>query len=104
MDVNGRVQFRETPGSARVIEMDVAEEHVADVARIETMLGGFARDIVEGRFRAGIEKDRAIVCLEQSRRDDAGPAEMLGIENVDHSPPRGVKLGRGFFGATPRAV
>src|SRR5437588_2096048 len=104
MHVDRRAQFREPPGRAGVIEMDMTEKDAPNVARIEPKFAELVRDIVEGRFRPGIEKRQPIVRFERGRCDDAGPAEMLRIENVNHSSPRGVKLGRGFFGAVPRAV
>ena len=104
MDVDRRAEFGETPRRAGVIEMDVAEKNVPDIAGSESKFAEFALDILEGRFRSGIEKHRAFIALEQSRRDDAGPAKMLRIENVNHSSPLGDKLGREFFGVVPRAV
>src|SRR5205085_11313617 len=104
MHVDRRAQLREPPGRAGVIEMDVAEKDAPNVARIEPKFAEFVRDVIEGRFRPGVEKRQPIVRFERGRCDDAGPAEMLRIENVNHSSPRGVKLGRGFFGAVPRAV
>src|SRR6478752_1044854 len=84
MNVDRGAQLRETPGGAPMIEMDVAEKNVPDIARAGTETAQFRGDVLESRFRSGIEKDRAFVGLEQSRGDDAGPVEMLGIENVDH--------------------
>src|SRR5947207_165044 len=84
MDVNGRAQLGETPGGAGVIEMNMAEEDVPDIARIGTKFAKFARQRVESRFRPGIEKHRPLIGLERSRGDNAASAEMLRIENVNH--------------------
>jgi hypothetical protein len=106
MNVDRRAELGEAPGRSGVIEMDVTEKDVANVARREAESGKLVRDAGKRRFRAGIEKHRAIVRLEHGCRDDAAPAEMLGVENVDHDDdsPLGARLGCGFFGAVPRAV
>ena len=84
MDIDRRAQFGETPRGAGVIEMNVAEKNVANVARRDAELRERGCDGVERRFRSGIEKHRAFVCLEQGRRDDATAAEMQSVENVNH--------------------
>src|SRR6476620_2055862 len=67
--------------------MDVAKKNVANIPRLGAEFGERARDVIEGRFRAGIEKDRAFIGLERGCGDDAGPAEMLSIEDVNHRAP-----------------
>jgi hypothetical protein len=106
MHVNYRAEFRETPRRAGMIEMDVTEKNMPDITDGEAPLRKLRDHGLEGRLRAGIEKDQAIIGLERSRGDDAAPAEVLRIENVNHyqSSLLGDKLGRGFFGAVPRAV
>ena len=84
MHVNRRAEFRETPGGAGMIEMNVTEENVADILNAETSFRKLRGHRLEGRFRAGIEKDQSIVCLEDGRGDDARAAKMSGIEHVHH--------------------
>ncbi len=61
MDVNRRAELREAPGRAGVIEMNMAEENMPDILKAEASLGKLRGDGLEGRFRAGVEKDQAIV-------------------------------------------
>ena len=84
MDMNRRAQLGETPRRARVIEMDMAEKNVAHIVRREIRRAHRGREILEGRVRPGIEEGDAVVRLERGDGDDAGPAEMLRVENVDH--------------------
>jgi hypothetical protein len=65
--------------------MDVAEKDVQDIPGIDADFSQLISDRFECRFRAGIEKDRAVIGFEQCRGDDAGSSEMLSIENVDHA-------------------
>src|SRR5436190_12581784 len=104
MNVDRRAELGEPPGGPGVIEMNVTQENVANVARFGAELAQFVSDRFKSRFRSGIEKGQALAGFEGRHRDDAAAAEMLRIQDVNHSPPRGVKLGFGFFGATPRAV
>src|SRR5213078_4038301 len=63
MDINRRAQFGEAPRGAGVIEMDVAEKNVTNVTRLSAELGERGSEVVEGRFRASIEKNRTFVGL-----------------------------------------
>ena len=47
MHVNGGTEFRETPGRARVVEMNVAQEHVPHIARFEAASLDFTRESFE---------------------------------------------------------
>ena len=84
MDVNGRAEFRETPRGAGVIEMNVTEKHVPDVFGGETRLLELFGYVREGRLRSRVEEHESIVSLDRCRRDDASPAELPRIENMDH--------------------
>ena len=84
MDVDSRSRFGETPRRARVIEMNVAEENVANVRSREPSLRKIDHDVVESGFGAGVEKRDAVIGLECSRGDDPGMAELSGIEDVEH--------------------
>src|SRR6476619_7671183 len=67
--------------------MDVAKKNVANIPRLGAEFGERARDVIEGRFRAGIEKDGAFIGLERGGSDNAGAIEMLSIEDVNHRVP-----------------
>jgi hypothetical protein len=84
VDVNRRAKLRETPGGAGVIEMDMAEENMPDIPDAEASLRQLRDHGLEGRLRTGIEENQAVIGLKDSRGDDAAPAEMLRIEDVNH--------------------
>ena len=84
MNMNRRAQFGETPRRSRVIEVDVAEENVAHVVRRKAGCAHRRGNIPESRVRAGVEKDDAVTRLERGHGDDAGPAQVQGVEDVDH--------------------
>ena len=87
MDVNGRAEFRETPGSSSVIEMNMTEKDVPNVVGGETRFVELLGHIREGRFRSGVEEHKPLTSLEGRRRNDAPPAELSCIENMDvHGP------------------
>ena len=46
--VNGGTEFGETPGRARVVEMNVAQENVPHIARFEAASLDFTRESFEG--------------------------------------------------------
>lgn len=83
MDVNGCAEIREPPRRAGVIEVDVANKYVPHISRLEAMRAQFGGDIVERRFRSGIEERDAVSSFQRGRRDDSGPAKLSCIENVD---------------------
>ena len=88
MDVNGRAEFREAPCGAGMIEMDVTEKHVPDVSGRETSSAESFSHVRERRLRPGVEEDESIVSLDRRRRDNARPAELPCVENVDHHCPQ----------------
>ena len=45
---NGGAEFGETPGRARVVEMNVAQEHVLHIARFKAAALDFTRESFEG--------------------------------------------------------
>ena len=95
MDVNGRAEFRETPGGAGVIEMNVTEKHVPDILGGESRPPELFGQVDEGRLRSGVEEHKPIAGLERGRGDDAGPAELPRIENMDgHGTQCRLKLCR----------
>ena len=87
MNVNRRAQFGETPRRSRVIEVDVAEKDVTHIVRRKAGRTHGRGNILESRVRAGVEKDDAVTRLERGHRDDARPAQVQGVENVDHLMP-----------------
>jgi hypothetical protein len=84
MDVNRRAEFREAPRSTSVIKMNMTEKYLPDVlggkARLPELLGY----VVEGRLRSGVEEQEPIVRLDRCRGDNASPAELSRIENMNH--------------------
>ena len=83
MDVNRRAKFREAPGRAGMIEMDVAEKHVPDIFGGEAGLLKLLGQADEGRLRTGVEEHESVVRFEGGGGDDAWPAELPRIENMD---------------------
>jgi hypothetical protein len=63
--------------------MNVTEKHVPNVFGGETDFVELLGHIREGRFGASVEEHEIIVSLEGRCRDDASPAELLCIENMD---------------------
>jgi hypothetical protein len=83
MDVNGRAEFRETPGGPSMIEMNVTEKDVANVVGGETRFLEFSSQVREGRLRSSVEKHKPLASLEGRRRNDTSPAELLCVENMN---------------------
>src|SRR5207237_8098201 len=55
MHVN-RCSFRETPGGAGMVEMNVTQKNMAHVFRVRPGLSERSSHVTEGRFRAGSEQ------------------------------------------------
>lgn len=72
MDVNVRAKLGESPGRPGVVEMDVAEKHMADMARRKTDGAQFGGDIGKCRFGTAIEKCQPFAGFDSGRRGDAG--------------------------------
>ena len=66
-----------------MIEMNVAEENVADIVRFEAGFAKIVNHVVERRFRSGIEKRDSVIRLERGRGNDTGVAKLSRIENVN---------------------
>src|SRR5438132_2585177 len=79
--VNGCSQFSKAPRRTRVIEMNVTEENVAHIFRCESHLAKIDNDIIERRFRTGIEKRNAFVRFQRSCGNDAGTAKLASVQN-----------------------
>ena len=89
MDVNGRsfsasAARAKTPRGAGVIEVNVAQKNMAHVFGPEANLAKPGHHIVEGGFRTGIEKGEAVIGFKRSSGDDAGAAELVSVDDVDH--------------------
>ena len=48
MNINGGAQLSETPGRTGMVEMNVAEEDVANIARFEANSPELVRNVIEG--------------------------------------------------------
>ena len=97
VDVDRRSRFRETPGGAGMIEMNMAKENLPNVVRRKTRRTHRRRDLLEGRVRPGIEKRDAVVRLERGDSDDPGAVEVKGIEDVDQSRAHSHSIVLGGF-------
>jgi hypothetical protein len=88
MNVNSRSELRETPRGTGVIEVDVTKKHVPDVFCRETSSAQSFNHVAERRLRPGIEQNDSIASLECRGRDNARPAELPSVENVDDHCPQ----------------
>jgi hypothetical protein len=88
MNVNRGPKLGESPGRAGVVKMNMTEEDVPNVVSGSTNLPKRGDDIVKGRLRTGIEKDKAVVRFQRRRGDDARPAELNGVEDVNFQKKR----------------
>ena len=75
--------FGKAPRGAGVVKMDVTEENMANISRCEASFAKIDNDIIERRFRPGIQKRYAIVRFECSRGDNAGPTELSGVKHMN---------------------
>ena len=69
---------------ARVVEVDVAEQQVADVAEREPAPCEARLQRVDRRRRPAVEERRAVVGVEQIRGDGALVAEVVEIDQLGH--------------------
>lgn len=83
MDVNGGAKLGETPGRPRVIKMNMTEEDMLNVVSGRPNIFKRSDNVVEGRFRPGIEKGEAVVSFERGCGDNAWPPELNGVEDVN---------------------
>ncbi len=82
--VYGRALFRQSPGRAGVIEVDVTEEEMPHVIRREADRFHPCDNVLEGGFRAAIEEGEAVVRFEHRGGDDLGALELKGVDDMDH--------------------
>ena len=83
MDVNRRAEFRKAPGGAGVVEMNVAQKHVPDIFGSEACPLELPGQVYESRLWTGVEEHKPIVRLDRCCGDNAAPAELPRIENMD---------------------
>ena len=62
----------ENAGSARVVEMDVREEKMANVSELEATFGEPCLQRGNARRRTAVEERGSVVGVEQVARDDSG--------------------------------
>ena len=67
-----------------MIEMNVTQKNMTNIVRVQAGLAKSINDILERRFRPGIEQDQSLVRFECSGGDDAGSTQLSSVENVDH--------------------
>src|SRR5437016_7889165 len=82
MHVN-RCSFRETPGGAGMVEMNVTQKNMAHVFRVRPGLAESSSHVIEGRFRAGVEQCDTVVRPERGRGHNPGTAKWSRSNNGD---------------------
>jgi len=81
VDINHCPKLGESPRCAGVIEVNVTKENMTNVFGREASISEIRDDVLESRFRAGVEQRDAVICFECGYGNDAGPAELARIEN-----------------------
>src|SRR5439155_22327611 len=75
-----RMPPHEGPRRAGVIEMDVREQDVADIAERRSAFTQSALEVSEARSRAAVEEGGAVLRLQEVRADDALDALMVQVD------------------------
>jgi hypothetical protein len=83
MNINRGPKLGESPGRAGVVKMNMTEEDVPNVVSRRTKPPKRSYDIVKGRLRSGVEKDKALIRFQRGRCNDAQPADLNGVEGVN---------------------
>jgi hypothetical protein len=83
MHIDTSISFREAPGGTGVIEMNMAQENMANVLQGEAGFAKIDNYIFESRFCAGIEERDAVLRFESSGCDNAWSSEVPCIKNVN---------------------
>ena len=65
-----------------MVEMDVAEQQVADVGEREAAVGEACLEPVDGRSGAAVEERRPVVGVEEVARDDPLAAEVVEVDRL----------------------
>jgi hypothetical protein len=63
--------------------MNMTEEDMPDVVSRSANLPKRSYDIIKGWLRPGIKQHDAVVCFQRGRGNDARPAELNGVEDVN---------------------
>jgi hypothetical protein len=66
-----------------VVEVDVAQQQVADVAELEVVVGEARLQRVDRRRRPAVEDRRSVVRVEDVGADAAGPAVVMKVDRLD---------------------
>src|SRR5262249_19051599 len=85
MHLQPRVLAHEHARRARVVEVDVREEQVPDVAEHEPTLAQPLLQLGNARRRPAVEEGQTALRLEQVDADDAVAAEMKKVERLRHA-------------------
>jgi hypothetical protein len=80
-----------------VVKVDVAQKNVTNVFCIESRFPKIADDIVEGRFRPGIEEHDSIIRFQRGCGHDSGVPELTCIKDMDQGRIRNYELRRILF-------
>jgi hypothetical protein len=78
--LQARVLADERPRGARVVEVDVAQEQVPEVAQRQPPLRQAVLERGDGGRRAAVEEREPVLRVEQVAADDALGAEMVEID------------------------
>ena len=82
MNINRCTPFRETVCRAGMIEVNVTQKYVLHVGLIDPKVMQSSQHVIECGFRSGIEQNYAIFRFQSDRGNDAGAAELAGIDDV----------------------
>jgi hypothetical protein len=75
--------FHDRAGCARVIEMNVGEEEMANVFETDPFPRQLRRKVIDGSFGSGIDQRHAGRTVKDGGRNNLGPAEKCEINVVE---------------------
>ena len=81
------VALHDRAGGARVVEVDVREQQMANVGQLELELAQALLEARQGRRGAAVEERRAVVGLDEVDADRALQAEEMQVERIQHRRP-----------------
>ena len=80
----------ERPGGARVVEVDVGEEEVPEVAELHSAGAERVAERGQAARRAAVEERQAVVGLDEIRGDAARVAAVEEVERLGRHVPRRI--------------
>jgi hypothetical protein len=85
--LQGRVLAHERACGACVVQVDVAEQQVADVRQCEVVLGEARLQRVDRRRGAAVEDRGAVIGVEDVRADALLDALVVEVDRLDAADP-----------------